>query len=428
MAAGNKIGFHYFQDTSHYTNKDLNTWLPELVNLNAHWIVLLSDSSRAIPEQFIQGLKSAQISPIVHFPFRLPNAPNPPDMRAIFEAYAHWGVQHVVLFDKPNQVESWASASWSQQDLVERFIDRFLPLAHEALRCGLSPVFPPLEPGGDYWDTSFLRSALASIRRRGGENLLNHLSFAITTYTFGHDFTWGAGGPQKWVNAKPYLTPAGCEDQCGVNNWQWVESIVKSAGVSEINLFQFKCGLKTKSESYSPVIHCEIVQETLAQLQNPASTSIKGAIFWLLAADPGTPEFSQAWFKGDGKTLPIVKELLSEDAYNEPTTGAGKEKSNPSQDNPENTSLHPIDHYLLLPSYEWGVADWHLEVTRPFIIRNHPTVGYSIEEALLAKKVTVIGGDQDFAPDKISHLRNSGCEVEQISGDGTSIASILAQR
>jgi hypothetical protein len=91
-------------------------------------------------------------------------------------------------------------------------------------------------------------------------------------------------------------------------------------------------------------------------------------------------------------------------------------------------NAHPIDHYLLLPSYEWGVADWHLEVTRPFIIKHRPTVGYSITEAIYAKKVTVIGGDNDFTPEKISHLRNSGCEVEQISGDGTSIASILAQR
>lgn len=426
--SANRIGFHYFQDTAHYTNKDLNTWLPELVSLKAQWIVLLSDSSRAIPEQFIHGIKQANISPIVHFHFRLPDAPNPPDMRAIFTAYAHWGVKYVVLFNKPNEISSWAPASWSQQDLVERFIDRFIPLAHEALRCGLTPVFPPLEPGGDYWDTSFLRSALASIQRRGGEKLLHNLTFAVTSYTFGHEFTWGEGGPQKWTGAKPYSTPSGCEDQCGINNWQWVESIVKNAGIPQVNLFQFGCGLKTKTEGYAPVIHADVILEILEKVQDSAHNSIKGSLFWLLAADPGTTEYNQAWFKGEGRSLPIVKLLKSEDNPEQcdiDSKGKGKSETRESL-NDENS--HPIDHYLLLPSYEWGVADWHLEVTRPFIIKHHPTVGYSIAEAMFAKKVTVIGGDNDFSPDKISHLRNSGCEVEQISGDGTSIASILAQR
>lgn len=424
----NKIGFHYFQDTAHYTNKDLNTWLPELVKLNAGWVVLLSDSSRAIPEQFIHGLKTANITPIVHFYFRLPDAPSPADMRAIFEAYAHWGVKYVVMFNKPNQISSWSSASWSQQDLVERFIDRFQPLANEALRCGLIPVFPPLEPGGDYWDTSFLRSALASIKRRSGEILLNRISFAVTTHTFGRDLNWGAGGPQKWASAKPYFTPVGGEDQCGFNNWQWVESIAKNAGVKDVNLFQFGCGIKTKTEHYSPVIHSEIIEEILERIQTPAFSTVKASLFWLLSAESGTEEYSQAWFKADGKTLPIVKVLIIEDeAVANKTVPMKKNSSSDDLEN-ETEYPHPIDHYLLLPSYEWGVADWHLEVTRPFIIKHRPTVGFSIDEALLAKKVTVIGGDQDFAPEMISHLRNCGCEVEQISGDGTSIATILSQR
>jgi hypothetical protein len=150
LASINKIGFHYFQDTAHYTNKDLNTWMPEMVKMNARWVVLFSETSRAIPEQFIQGLNNANITPIIHFPFRLPNAPAPADVHALFDAYSHWGVKYVVLFDRPNQINSWSTASWSQQDLVERFIDRFLPLANEALKTGLKPVFPPLEPGGDY--------------------------------------------------------------------------------------------------------------------------------------------------------------------------------------------------------------------------------------------------------------------------------------
>lgn len=422
----NKTGFHYFQDTTHYTNKDLNTWLPELVKLSAGWLVLLSDSSRAIPENFIHNLASVGINPLVHFRFRLPDAPTPADMRSIFEAYSHWGVKYVVLFDKPNQIASWSLASWSQLDLVERFIDRFLPLANEALRAGLIPVFPPLEPGGDYWDTSFLRSALESIKRRGYQKTLNRMAFTASTYTFGRDLSWGAGGPQKWTAAKPYMTPDGCEDQCGFNNWQWIESIVRKNGIESPSIFQFYCGLRTRSVSYSPVIHAEIVQEMKEKIRQPEMAVVKGSMFWLLAAETGSEEYSSAWIKADGKSLPIVKLLANDEC--DPVVQIDTPAKNKPDENPSPQNSHPIDHYLLLPRYEWGVADWHLEVTRPFVIKHHPTVGYSLDEASLAKKVTVIGGDLDFPPDAITHLRNLGCDVEQISGDGTTIATTLAMR
>ena len=86
----------------------------------------------------------------------------------------------------------------------------------------------------------------------------------------------------------------------------------------------------------------------------------------------------------------------------------------------------PISHYLLLPSFEWGVADWHLKVARPFIKRHQPTVGFSIAEAEKAKQVTVIGGEEQFPEADLAQLRGQGCVVRRIEGDGTKIASQLA--
>ena len=88
----------------------------------------------------------------------------------------------------------------------------------------------------------------------------------------------------------------------------------------------------------------------------------------------------------------------------------------------------PIQHYLLLPAYEWGVADWHLDVIRPFVKKYRPTVGFSIKEAALAKRVTVIGNTQTFPEASLDQLRQVGCLVERISGDGTSVATQLAER
>ena len=223
------IGFHYYQDTLHYSNQDLATWLPELTRLNATWVVLLSDAERAIPEQFITELVDSGIDPIIHFKLPLPGSPSASELSPILSAYARWGVKYVVFFDKPNDSSSWSAAGWSHQDLVERFIDRFLPLAVEAMRNGLIPVFPPLMPGGNYWDTSFFKSSIQSLQRRGQQEVLNNMAACSYAYTFDHDLSWGQGGPEVWPETRPYLTPQGAQDQRGFNNYVWLKSIAASA-------------------------------------------------------------------------------------------------------------------------------------------------------------------------------------------------------
>jgi len=51
-----RLGLHYFPDTIHYRQSDLQTWLPELRQLNVQWLVLRSETNRAIPETFLDGL------------------------------------------------------------------------------------------------------------------------------------------------------------------------------------------------------------------------------------------------------------------------------------------------------------------------------------------------------------------------------------
>ena len=73
------------------------------------------------------------------------------------------------------------------------------------------------------------------------------------------------------------------------------------------------------------------------------------------------------------------------------------------------------------------MADWFLNITRPFIKRHRPTVGFALEEALQAEKVTVVGGEEYFPEEQLTYLRNQGCLVRRIEGDGTKIASQLAE-
>ena len=219
--AASRLGFHYFPDTLHYRDSDLETWLPELQSLGAAWLTMLAPSNRAIPEPFIRSLLVAGIQPLLHFHLNIHNPPNLEEMRFLLETYSRWGVRYVILYDRPNLRENWQAAAWTQDNLVERFLDVYLPLAEAALQVGLIPVFPPLEPGGDYWDTAFLRAALQAIQRRGYHQLLDQLVLGAYAWVSNRPVTWGAGGPEHWPAARPYETPAGSEDQKGFYIFDW---------------------------------------------------------------------------------------------------------------------------------------------------------------------------------------------------------------
>jgi len=429
-----RVGFHYFPDTTHYTNKDLSTWLPILEQLKTGWLVLLSDAARAIPEQFLTGLLNAGITPLIHFRLPLPNSPAASDMKAILAAYAHWGVKHVIFFDKPNMMQSWSPAGWVQQDLIERFIDRFLPLAVAASQAGMMPVFPPLEPVGSYWDLSFLKQSLQSLQRRGYSNLVEQMGLASYAYTYNHELDYGAGGPDKWPKSLPYVKSVDSEDQRGFRNYEWLQSAALSACGQELPVFMLGAGVKEPGSPYTPEIHAGICLNILERLkgsspENAIPDYVKSCNFFLLSAESESEVFTHAWFKTKDDVLPIVDLLLPAQGEEKRLFPRSK-KVNPREYEGAKGEIgaHPIDHYLLLPLYEWGIADFHLEVTRPFIQKYHPTVGFSIEEASLAQRVTVIGGEQTFPEEVLSGLRASGSTVDRISGDGISIATQLSER
>jgi len=75
--------------------------------------------------------------------------------------------------------------------------------------------------------------------------------------------------------------------------------------------------------------------------------------------------------------------------------------------------VHPIDHYLLLPSYEWGIPVNTLDKVRPIIAESRPTIGFSITEACNARKVTVWNENGAFSEQDIQTLREAGCNIDE---------------
>jgi hypothetical protein len=448
-----RIGFHYFPDTLHYRDHDLQTWLPELIALGASWLILKSNTTRAIPENFISSLLQVNIEPLIQFDLPFEKPPDGEEIQSMLETYSRWGVRAVTLFDRPNDRSFWLSSDWVQHDLVETFIDYYLPLANFTLETGMLPVFPPLEPGGSYWDTAFLRSSLTSLLRRGESRILDNMVLSAYSWTGGHSLNWGEGGPERWPGAKPYFTPAKEQDQRGFRIYDWYNAISQAVLQKKCPIILFGAGcandpLKNQSEeltddqqsdiNLSIAKICAGTAVDTKEVLEPLAKEVIGCNFWLLSAEASSPFIKNSWYHNPELPRKIVQEIkswrstLSQNQKTDTnTTEQFKSPVQPvaiRQKITPKTGSHPLQHYLLLPRYEWGIADWHLDVIRPFVKKHNPTIGFSQDEAALAQQVTVIGNTDTFSEDLLNKLRAMGCSVDRIDGDGTTIATKLAER
>jgi hypothetical protein len=426
--ANTRIGFHYFEDTTHYREADLTTWLPEMEKFNTSWVILTAPVNRAVPETFIRGLVEHRMEPVLHISPKLSVVPPLDDLRLLFDQYGKWGVHYVILYDRPNIKSSWPAAAWSQGDLVERFLDRFIPLANLAVEHGLLPVFPPLQPGGDYWDTSFLKAALESLQRRKQTTLLDNLLLTAVAEFSSKGLKWGAGGPERWPGAKPYQNSARDEDQLGFYIFDWYNAVSRAVINRDIPILLVNAGSVTGSaarqKEYIPVFQLLNGEDvnlpgTVENKLPMVPENVLACVFHLV---PGSDDRSlQKAFFGFAQEAAeheksILRWMVSRKSVDAPRV------------DPETKPGHPLKHYLLLPFYEWGVSEWHLEVIRPFVKKYQPTIGFSVTEAALAVRVTVVGGPQAFPDEVLQPLLDAGCQLDRITGDGTTIASQLAER
>ena len=430
-----RIGFHYFPDTLHYRDVDLHTWLPELQAMAASWLTLQAPLNRAIPEVFIRQLCEHQIQPVLHFPYPTCQPPSLEDFSLLCHSYARWGVQHVILFDRPNLRQNWTAATWAQSSLVERFLDIFQPLALVAARAGLTPVFPPLEPGGDYWDTAFLRAAFEGLQRRNQAQILERLAIGCYAWSNSHPLNWGSGGPERWPGAHPYETPRGTEDQRGFRIFDWYLALSEAVFGERRPILCLAGGAlpdEKTSDLPSPesphttqnlMISRLIMGEKVAL--DPIPAELLAFNFWLLASANDHPAAGAAWYQADGTTLPVVSALQHWAAEHHWTTTPAAHPLPVSID--KNATHRPIAHYLLIANAGGAISDWQLKVIRYFADKYHPTIGFSPAEAVLANRVTVLG-DQEKLPDTIlDGLLAAGCAVDDLRGDGTTIATRLKE-
>jgi hypothetical protein len=271
--------------------------------------------------------------------------------------------------------------------------------------------------------------------------VLNHLAISAYGWTNRRSIDWGAGGPEYWPDARPYFTPANSQDQLGFRIYQWYQAVAQAVLQRPCPVFLLQAGLpshpdRVKENELSSAEQTSVMKEVFTWATGKDLTAektpenlpppeldlpeeVEACCFWLLATDRGNRYQNQAWFQDGRSNLPIsemiVKDFpapIAEDFIN-PTI---------SNDKVFKRIQHPISHYILLANGQHGSWEQQLARMLPFVSQYHPTIGFSIDEAALAGKITILGKSPQITAETINRLTRSGCEVEQIAEDGTILA------
>ncbi len=405
--ATNRLGFHYYPDDRHYTEKDLAAWLPTLSALGAKWLTLRTTTSRAVPESFVRGLLEAGITPIVLLPARLTSV-RPAEHSGLLEAYAHWGVRHVVIGDRPNTRAQWEPSEWGRPALVERCLDRLIPILQAERSAGLQPVLPALEPGGDYWDTAFLSSMLAALHRRGQQSLLRDLALSLYAWSFGRPVDWGRGGAKAWPSVRPYqIAVRASRINAGSAPSTGTPQIAQETIGRSLPMLVLGGGI---GPSWDPDSESETA-ELVGMAQALASADIPDTLLafnlYLLCAEPDAAEHSAALYADASTPRVAARALFSLAAQ---TIRRARHSRRPRR----------IAHYLLLPTNgTLGREEWN--ALAEYVLVWRPVIGFSVSEAGQASEVTLVGDSHALPTSVENELSAAGCVVRRVIPQSTPV-------
>lgn len=389
-------GFTYFSADDYYRPAVAHTWLTELQALGARWLVVRASPARAVPEAFIHAAHTAGLQVVVDMPLPTIQPADPATLEPLLRAYARWGVRHVNVWPAPNCRTAWPAPLWERAEVATQFVHLAVPLWQAQAEAGLNPVFPALHPGGDYWDTVFLESALAVLHAGPHRHLLADMVFGMVTAPGNRPLTWGQGGPARWPYAQPYLTPPGTQDQRGFRAFEWYQASLTARLGQPRPLLSLGGGLRRHDHSdpnFPPLDEtrhaaCTLdLVNALADLPDTVLNVTLGAL--------------DDWFP-NGQPAPAVA-ALKRRASQPPAP-----KSRPDK---------PLRHYVLVPQFAWGVSEWHWKTAYALVRAGGAVCGSSPAEAALAEQVTVLGNEHGLSEAVLDELRARGCQVRRAHVD-----------
>lgn len=382
MADTNKrTGFRYYDEGGHYTISALENWLPHLVEFSAHWLVLPTSASEIVPEAFLQAVQEANMQPIIHVVAPIGSLSDG-EIRRVLNAYARYGVHAVVIYDKPNNQASWPEGTWTDGDLIGAFMDIMIPIWNTQAEMGMSPMFPPLSPGGDYWDTAFLEAALVSLTQRGHSQLLQSMKLAAYAWSYGRALNWGEGGPARWPQAVAYHTPEASQNHQGMQIFDWYEAITSQAIEIALPIIVVAGG-STIDDETRPSETAEILRMLEG---DEISSSVEAFAFPLFARKSDEMQSMAAW-----QVAEVAKER-------------------PQIKSPDLPIAKLYNDYILLPQ---EVASTAWPKIAQFAQARECSLGFSSHEAAQAERVWILADENQISDSIEQELVESGCQVSR---------------
>lgn len=307
--------------------------------------------------------------------------------------------QRLIICDRPNHRDAWDLDTWLKPELIDIFLDRFTQVAEKCLAKGIQPVFPPLQPGGDYWDTAFLRQALQTLKDNSKDTLLDKLAISAYGWTYNHPLDWGVGGPERYPNSTPYNTPKDSQDQMGFHIFDWYQTIIQAVLNRRLPILLLQAGsehdpvlIKANGQQRDNISKVQDIMELLYPSIYP--TLDEGIVREPIPAEVVLCSFPSV------DDLQGMQGLFNAIVDASPVLTEQPEEKKQTKNQPASKA----QHYLLLPDESWHTDPAKQNALAPFLEQFHPDLGTSLDEALDATEVTLLLTDEDSTQEKMGVL------------------------
>lgn len=454
-----QLGFHYYDDTDHYDEASLDYWLPKLQAAGTRWLVLSVFENIEIPENFMKRITEAGIEPVISLQLSLSNPPLPEIFRERAAYYRKNGVHLIQFFSRPNMKNSWKPEDWLKPNLVERFIAVFSEYAEICINQKIIPVFPLLQPGGDYWDISFLKESLHILNKQYSQTILPNIIFSADAGFQEHPLDWGKGGPEVCRPAFAYKSDQA--DHRGFYIFEWYHAIIQKELGKNVPIILFHTGRWTsetgpfdispkeakqqlfkvlsmlQEQSAQPsiasipayVISCNLYKlpsEYLMNLKFESEPARSGKITELrkkFRKNSGTVQAKATAAKTVSSEISsLIWSLIS--ALAPYFSGAGKTFLTAVGENFVKIvrSLiaiilrgESISSYFLIPDAESLLTEEQKEIIRQYTSQKSCKSGRNLNEALSSPKVILLNDNSLYPKNIIKQLRYNNCQIQTVS-------------
>jgi hypothetical protein len=226
---------------------------------------------------------------------------------------------------------------------------------------------------------------LKALSRRGQRQLIDSLVLTAYAPAAGNSIEWGKGGPAAWPQARPYFTPEDSQDHRGFRIYEWYRAIASETlgKARPVLSLQLPAAAGAENKSYK---NSQIAQV----LHDPGQAQGLQAFFF---DQVPSSENRDGWLPDEASHAPDpVEKTMQVDQE------AGKR----------------LAHYLLLPSQEQAAVPLWRRASA-FALTHQPVVGFSVEEACLARRVTIAADFHAIPAEVEDKLQAAGCQVERLS-------------